>query len=405
VSMQGFPPPPDQRVTLANWQTPPYNRFAFQHTREVVPTARVSRGRGPVTDLERAHRPIAELPVQMADARLPSVADVVADTYTDGLLVLHGGRVVAEQYLNGMRDDTTHLLMSVTKSFVSCVAGILVDRGVLDLHVPMTVYVPELSTSGYAGASLRHVLDMRSGIAFSEDYLDLDAEVRILEEAIGWRPRGHPHLASGMYDYLLALGADREHGGPFSYRSCETDVLGWVCERATGVRMPELVSDLVWSRLGVEQDADFAIDSSGAAMHDAGLNTTLRDLGRFGQMLLEEGRAADGEQVVPTWWIRDAYTGDPDSRHAFAVSPTDTRMPGGMYRSQFWLPYPDRAVLLCLGIHGQMVYVNPAARTVGVKLSSWPTAQDATLIFDTLRMFDALAEHLAGHEETHGGNW
>ncbi|MGH3318548.1 MAG: serine hydrolase domain-containing protein [Nocardioidaceae bacterium] len=403
--MQGFPPPPDQRVTLVNWQTPPFNRWAFQHVREVVPTARVSRGHGPVIPLPDASRRLDEVPVHRVDGRVTPVSDVLADTFTDGFLLMHAGRLVSEQYPDGMRPDRTHLLMSVTKSFVSCVAGILVDRGTLDLQVPMTVYVPELSTSGYAGATLRHVLDMRSGIVFSEDYLDQNAEVRVLEEAIGWRPRGHAHLPAGMYDYLLALGADGEHGGPFSYRSCETDMLGWVCERATGVRMPELVSDLIWSRLGVEHDADFAIDSSGAAMHDAGLNTTLRDLGRFGRMLLEEGRAADGEQVVPPWWIRDAYTGDPDSRHAFAVSPTDTRMPGGMYRSQFWLPYPDRAVLLCLGIHGQMVYVNPAARIVGVKLSSWPTAQDATLIFDTLRMFDALAERLAGQEEAPGGSW
>jgi CubicO group peptidase (beta-lactamase class C family) len=172
-------------------------------------------------------------------------------------------------------------------------------------------------------------------------------------------------------------------------------VIGWVCERVSGTPMPDLLSDLLWSRLGVEHDADITVDTAGAAMHDGGMCSTLRDLARFGQMLLDGGRAADGAQVVPAWWVEDAYTGAPDSRHAFAVSPTDTRMPGGMYRSQFWFPYPDRAVLLCLGIHGQIVYVNPAAGTVGVKLSSWPSAQDATLMFDTLAMFDALAAHLS----------
>jgi CubicO group peptidase (beta-lactamase class C family) len=395
VVMQGFPPPPDQRVTLANWQTPPYNRWAFQHVREVVPTARVSRGPGPVSEVPADLLAGADLPVRRVDGRVTPLAAVVEDTYTDGILVLNGGRIALEQYLNGMRADSTHLLMSVTKSFVSCVTGVLTDRGMLDAEAPMSAYVPELETSGYAGATTRHVLDMRSGIAFSEDYLNPHAEVRVLEEAVGWRPRLLHHLPSGMYDYLLTLGKNGDHGGPFEYRSCETDVLGWVCERVSGARMPELVSDLLWSRLGVERDADFAVDSSGAAMHDAGLNTTLRDLGRFGQMLLDRGRAHDGEQVVPPWWVQDAFTGTPDSRDAFAVSPTDTRMPGGMYRSQFWVPYPDRAVLLCLGIHGQMVYVNPPARTVGVKLSSWPTPQDATLMFDTLAMFDALAAHLA----------
>jgi hypothetical protein len=393
--MKGFPPQAEQRVSLTNWQTAPYNRWAFQHVREIVPTARVSRGRTPVCDLPAAHRQCDDLPVRRVGGGVSPLASVVHDTYTDGMLVLRAGRVVFETYLNGMRADTSHLLMSVTKSFVSCLTGILVDRGLLDPEAPLTAYVPELGASGYADATVRHVLDMRSGIGFSEDYLNPRAEVRVLEEAVGWRPRHDPAVPTGMYDYLLTLGRSREHGGPFEYRSCETDVLGWVCERVSGTRMPELLSALLWSYLGVEQDADLAIDSSGAAMHDAGLNTTLRDLGRFGQMLLDEGRARDGRQIVPAWWVQDAFTGAEDSRHAFAISPTDTRMPGGMYRSQFWVPYPDRAVLLCLGIHGQMVYVNAERNVAGVKLSSWPAAQDAVLMFDTLAMFDILADHVA----------
>jgi CubicO group peptidase (beta-lactamase class C family) len=164
-----------------------------------------------------------------------------------------------------------------------------------------------------------------------------------------------------------------------------------VCEQAAGARMPELISDLLWSRLGVEHDADISIDSTGAAVHDGGLSTTMRDLARFGQMLLDEGRSMEGEQVVPAWWIRDTFVGDPDSRQAFAASLTDTRMPGGMYRNQCWLPYADRDVLLCLGIHGQMVYVDPAARLVGVKVSSWPVPQDPAMLAATLQAFDAIA--------------
>jgi CubicO group peptidase (beta-lactamase class C family) len=134
------------------------------------------------------------------------------------------------------------------------------------------------------------------------------------------------------------------------------------------------------------------VDPAGAAMHDGGLSTSLRDLGRFGQMLLQDGAAADGTQVVPSWWISDSYAGDADSREAFAASPGDNRMPGGMYRNQFWFPYPDRRLLLCLGIHGQMVYVNPAAGVVGVKLSSWELPQNAAFLFDTIAAFDAIAQ-------------
>ncbi|MGH8892655.1 MAG: serine hydrolase domain-containing protein [Actinomycetes bacterium] len=392
--MWGFPPPKEARVTLSNWQTPPFNQWGFQHVREIVPTARVPRGAGPVAEIGQRLVPLDDIVVNRPDGSDTTVGKVVADTFTDGFLVLQDGALVAESYPSGMRPDTTHLLMSVTKSFVGCVTGILADHGVLDLKAPLTTYVPELGRSGYDGATLRDVLDMRSGIAFSEDYLNPDAEVRVLEQVIAWRPRRHPELPSSMYEYLLTLGKTGEHGGVFSYRSCETDVLGWVCERAAGVRMPDLLAELLWARLGVEHHADITVDPAGAAMHDGGLNTTLRDLGRFGQMLLDRGVGPGGARIVPDWWIGDSYTGDVDSRRAFAESPTDTRLPGGMYRNQFWVPYADRDVLLCLGIHGQMVYIDPASRVVGVKLSSWPAAQDAAMFSDTLLAFGAVAHAL-----------
>lgn len=124
--------------------------------------------------------------------------------------------------------------------------------------------------------------------------------------------------------------------------------------------MPNLLSDLLWQPLGAEQDADGAADRAGALIHDGGIAATLRDLGRFGQMLHDRGQAG-GHQVVPPGWIDDSYRGGTDSRAAFAASPTDTRMPGGMYRNQFWFPYPpERAVLVCMGIYGQLVYVDPS---------------------------------------------
>ena len=389
--MQGFPPPPDARVTLANWQRPPYNRWSFQHVREVVPTARVSRGRGPHLPFEQDRADVAATVLSRPDGTSTTVGAVMAGTFTDGWLVLREGRLLAEDYPTGMPADRPHLLMSVTKSLVGCVAGILIDRGTVDPDATVATYIPELAESGYGGATVRHLLDMRSGIVFSEEYLDPHAEVRRLEQVVGWSPRTDPALPYAMYDFLALLVRGGEHGGDFSYRSCETDMLGWVCERAAGARMPDLLSELLWSRLGMEQDGDFAVDAAGAAFHDGGLCTTLRDLARFGQLLLDQGKAIDGKQVVPAWWIRDSYTGDPDSREAFAPAVAETLMPGGMYRNQFWLPYPDRDLLLCLGIHGQMVYVNPAAGVVGVKLSSWETPQNAAMLAQTLAAFDAVA--------------
>jgi CubicO group peptidase (beta-lactamase class C family) len=384
------------QVSSENWQTPPQLNWAFQHVADLFPTAVISRGSGPVAELvapsAAGHAAVEALPViSPYDGVSSTVGDIMATTWTDGWLILRDGVVLAEAYPSGMPPSTLHLLMSVSKSLVGCVVGSLVAQGIVDPEAQLSTYVPALGASGYAGATVRHLLDMRSGIKFSEAYLDPDAEVRVLEEAIGWAPRRHEGVPEGMYDYLLTLRQKGPHGGAFEYRSCETDVLGWVCEAATGRPMPDLAGDLLWSRIGAEQDANIGVDSRGTGMFDGGVSAGLRDVARFGAMLLDDGVSLTGERVVPAAWVADSYAGGPDSRAAFAESPDDNRMPGGMYRNQFWFPFADRDLLLCLGIHGQMIYVNPAARVVAAKVSSWPTPQDAVALFATIAAFDAVA--------------
>jgi len=386
---------PPNGVTLENWQVAPQLHWSFQHVEELFPTASISRGTGPAAQLPARFSAIGDVAVPQLDGSILTVAETMAATNTDGWLVCQHGRVLAEHYPHGMDPGTRHLLMSVSKSLVGVVAGALIADGSLDPLRPLTTYVPQLETSGYAGAVVRHLLDMRSGIHFSEEYLDPQAEVRVLEQAIGWAPRQHPLIPRTMYDYLLTLKQKSPHGGPFEYRSGETDVLGWVCEAASELRMPELMSQVLWSRLGAESDAAIAVDSAGSGMYDGGICATLRDLARFGTMLAQGGMSLSGHRVVPRAWIEDTLRGDPDSRAAFAASPTETLMPGGMYRNQFWLPYPDRDVLMCLGIHGQMLYVNMATGVVAVKLSSWPEPQHAWKLFATLRAFDAVSSQLA----------
>jgi CubicO group peptidase (beta-lactamase class C family) len=382
---------PVSGVTLDNWQTAPQLSWSFQHIEDLFPTAAISRGSGPEAPLTAGLQPLTGLRVDLPDGSKSTVGEVMAATHTHGWLVTRAGVVLAEEYPDGMAPGTRHLLMSVSKSLISMVVGALAADRTLELDRPVSAYVPELGATGYAGATIRHLLDMRSGIAFSEDYLDSGAEVRLLEQAIGWAPRRHPGVPGTMYDFLLTLHQKGPHGGRFEYRSCETDVLGWVCEAAAGTRMPELMSRRLWSRLGAERDAVIAVDAVGTGMFDGGICVTVRDLARFGQMVLAGGTSLTGEQVVPAAWIEDTATGGPDSRAAFADCPVDNGMPGGMYRNQFWIPYPDSSVLLCLGIHGQMIYINRTAQLIAVKLSSWPLPQDAWKYFATIRAFDAIA--------------
>jgi CubicO group peptidase (beta-lactamase class C family) len=382
-------------ISLDNWLSAPYARWSFQHVDDFVPTAMISRGKGPVAAFPAASAPVAEVPVTSADGAPTTVGAVMASTATDGWAVAYRGSLVAEEYLDGLAAQTRHLLFSVSKSLVAAVAGALHGAGAIELDAPVTKYVPALANCGYAGATVRHLLDMRSGIAFSDNYLHPTAEIHLLDESMGWAPRSGPEGPATLRDFLLTLRQKSAHGGPFEYRSCETDVLGWICEVAGGQRMPELMSELLWSRLGAQCDATIGVDTDGTGLFDGGINACLTDMIRFGSLFLHDGASLTGQQVVPAAWIADTLDGGPDSRQAFADSPDDTQMPGGMYRNQVWFPYPGSNVVLCQGMCGQMVYVNRAAELVAAKLSTQSDAGDPQMLFDTLRAFDAAAHKLA----------
>ena len=171
-----------------------------------------------------------------------TVADLLAQTCTDGFLVLHRGRIVTEQYFNAMAPDTPHLLMSVSKSVTSAVAGVLAGRGQLDVSAPVTAIVPELAGTSFDGATVQHLLDMRAGTAFNEDYADPEADVRTYERVYLWRPPDGRPVPEDAIAYFATLRNDGPHGGPFRYRSILTDVLAWVIERAAGARLHELIA-------------------------------------------------------------------------------------------------------------------------------------------------------------------
>jgi CubicO group peptidase (beta-lactamase class C family) len=380
MSMERGPEVPGAPVTAYNWQDPPFNRWAFWHVGEILPTYHVSRGSGPVRALpaSAAAPGLSGVAVIRVDGAAGTAGEVLDDTFTDAYAVLQDGELVTEWYGPAGAPDRPHALMSVSKSVVGCVAAVLIDRGRLDPQALVTAYVPELGASGYAGATVRHVLDMRSGVAFLEEYANPASDIRRLDEWIGWQPgRDGPGAGEprGLYRFLATLRAEAPHGTRFLYRSAESDVLGWVCERAAGRPMAELISALVWAPMGAEHEARLLHDGLGSAVHDGGLCATARDVARFGQMLLDGGAVPDGtggtRRIVPPRWLRDGWAVDADVRRAFAASPAEAAFPGGWYRNQFWFrPGTHGDVLLCLGIHGQMVHVSRRTNTVCVKFSS-----------------------------------
>jgi CubicO group peptidase (beta-lactamase class C family) len=378
-----------------NWQVYPDHQWAFWHAGELsprrIPRAEVAR----VLEVASEPMDLGALEVGRVDGTSSCLSSILADTYTDACLVLQDGAVVLEDYGKLVDPGRPHALLSVSKSMVGCVAAVLVERGDLDPDRLLTHYLPELQNSGYRGATVRHVLDMRTGVRFSEEYTNAGSEIRELDRWIGWSQRSGGEGAHGLYAYLRTIQPGTTHGGTFHYRSADTDVLGWACERASGSEMAELLGSLLWQPMGAEHDADLICDGNGTAVHDGGLCATARDVARFGQLLLDGGVVPDalgGQRVVvPPRWLRQAWAVDADVRGAFAGAPAEQMFPGGWYRNQFWLrPGPHGDVLVCLGIYGQMIHVSRRTRTVCVKLSSWPDAQSPAYLQDTVRAFDAI---------------
>ncbi len=389
--MTGAPPfGADRLVTLADWQDPPMNRWSFQHVRELVPSAPIVRGPGPVRELPRAERDVLSLPIG-SGARPTTVGQYLDATQTDAFLVLHRGEVVAEHYFNGMGPASLHLLMSVSKSITGALAGVVVQRGLLRPDAPITDVVPELAGSSFEHAKVQHLLDMRSGTRFDENYDDADADVRVYEQVYQWRPRVDPTLPADALAYFATLTNDGEHGGPFRYRSILTDVLAWVLERASGVRFHELVSSEIWAPMGAEFDAEVTLDPRGNAMADGGISATLRDVGRFGLLYLP-GVAG----VLPQEWLADTVRGASDGAEAF-VSGDDPPgfPPGAHYRNGWWILDPNAPLLYAWGIYGQNVFVHGPTETVMVKLSTSPVPIDQRAVETAAAALVIMGEHLS----------
>ncbi len=392
--MEGAPPTGDALVTLANWQDPPHNRWGFQHVRDLIPTARIARGDGPARRLPRAERDLSRASIRVAGRRM-RLDRFCEETYTDGLLVLHRGRVVHERYENGLTPSTTHLLMSVSKSITSTIAGILVGRGALSPDDPVTRHIPELEGTSFEGCTVRHLLDMRAGTRFNEDYDDLKADVRVYEQIYLWRPRTGRRLPATITDYYGTLKNQGPHGGPFDYRSILTDLLGWVIERAGGRRFADLVSRELWAPMGAEFDAEVTVDAHGHAMADGGICCTLRDLARFGQLMLDGGRRGR-TQVVPRAWIRDILEPDADTVAAFQGTADARELPAGAYyRDKWWVIDPSGPIYQGSGINGQAVLIHGPARVVIAKLSTWPVAWEEGYSIRTWTGLTDLAEQVA----------
>jgi 6-aminohexanoate-oligomer exohydrolase len=366
-------------VTWQNWQEHPANRWAYHHMDEVVATERVARGDA-VRELTRGE-----------DLEVPGLDDYLHETNTDAFIVVRGTEILVERYLNDMQPGSRHLLQSVSKSMCSAVFARYVADGTIDVTQPASRYVPELSGSAYGEATLQQTLDMTAAVAYDETYNDPTSDVYQHDCAGGWRP---PLVDSpaDVKQFLVGLPANGEHGRTFQYCSANTDVLALVLQTVTGRFVPDLLSADLWGPMGAEYDALVTVDASGLAMMSGGMCVTVRDLARFGRMVLDGGAGPGGQQVIPSRWIEDVRSGG--DRSVVTADITDYH-PDGSYKNQFWVTGDDHGCIYCAGIYGQYIWMNPQADVVVARVATQPAADDDALGLRNQTFLDAVSA-LAG---------
>lgn len=348
--MHGFPPAARSQVTLANWRTPPFNRWAFHHVREIVPSADIPNDPARVVALPSQPVDLAKLRIDPGSGEPFTFEGFLEETSTDGMVVLQRGKLVFERYANGMTAATPHILMSVSKSLL----GLLVGALKLDPERRVTDLIPEISGTAYQGATIRNLLDMRAGVAFEEDYLATSGPIIEYRRATGWNPLepgDAPSDLRSFYSYLKK--PDGPHGG----------------------RYADLMSELLWQPVGAERSAYITVDRLGAPRCAGGMCTTVRDLGRVGQWIIQEGGS----------WIEDIErNGDPK---AWAAGNFVEYFPGlpMRYRSKWYVLEGEAPMLFGLGIHGQYLFVDRRNRIVIAKASSQALPLDAARIGLTMR--------------------
>lgn len=358
--MRGFPPASVDRANLGNWRQAPYCHWAFHHVREIVPTAEIAHAPDQVWALGQGSHDIPPAVLEAA----------IAGIQTDALVIAHRGQIVHETYRNGMTARDPHILMSVSKSMLGLLAGTLVAAGQLDEAAPLTHYLPEMAETGYAGATVRDALDMRVGVAFEEDYFTTEGPIIEYRYAANWNPLPDGHTPYDLRSFQsLMTDRDGPHNGRFHYVSPVTDLLAWVCERASGKRYADLLSENLWQPMGAEAPGYITVDRIGGPRAAGGVCVTARDLARVG-LLVAAGGARDGRQIIPEGWIRDILTNadkdawrDGDFAEKFA--PFDMA-----YRSKWYVHGGEAPLVHGLGIHGQFLFIDPTRELSIAWLSS-----------------------------------
>lgn len=392
--MRGFPPAKDKILNAADGSffNFPAIRWSVVHMRQMLPTINVSRGLNAPDPLKyKLDKNIDAITFKPWGEEKPMTwEESLWKNYTDGMIILHKGKVVYERYFSELTGNDVHAVMSLTKSFTGTLASILVAEGVLDETKLVPYYVPVLKNSAYGDATVRQVMDMTTALKYSEDYANPKADVWDFSAAGNPLPKPKDYKGPvGYYQYLETVKKEGQHGVAFGYKTVNADALGWIISKATGKSVNDLLTEKIWSKIGMEQDAYYQVDGLGAAFAGGGFNAGLRDLARFGELIRNMGNWR-GKQIFPMAAVADIEKGG--GKEAFAKS-GHPELKGWSYRNMWWMTENADGAFAARGVHGQTIYIDPKAEMVIVRLASHPVAGNAANDAYSLPAYQAVADY------------
>lgn len=398
--MKGFPPADDRTLSSddGSYFRFPAIRYSVNHMREFFPTRDVPASQDHRYNVRKSEdEAIMDVLFKPWDSdEMIPFSKSLEMNYADGIIVMHKGKIVLEKYFGGLSPDGQHAAMSVSKSFTGTLGAIFVAEGVIDPSKLVTDYVPELAESGYAGATVRQVMDMTTAIKYSEDYDDPNAEVWAYS-ASGNVFRGAGYEGpKNYYEYLKTLKKldGVEHGEAFGYKTVNTELLGWIISRATGRNIAELVSERIWKPLGAHYNGYYNVGPSGITFAGGGLSLNLRDMAMFGEMMRCDGKLGR-KQIIPAEAVLDIKKGGstPESIAAFSRSGY-TALKGWSYRDMWWITNNAHGAFMARGVYGQAIYIDPAAEMVIARFASSHMASNTHNDPFSIPAYEAVAEYL-----------
>ncbi len=334
---------------------------------------------------------IANIMFETLNGELISFEQSLDLAKADGIIVLHKGKIVFERYYGFLEPDGTHAVMSVSKTLTGTLGAVLVAEGVLDETKTASYYVPELSGSAFGNATIRELLDMTTALDYDEDYNNPNSRIWEFSQAGTPYPKPENYTGAKSYrEFLQTVKQKGVHGKKFAYRTINTDALAWVITRVCDKPLAVLISERFWKPMGAHVEAYYQLDATGTEFAGGGFDASLRDLAAFGEMIRNDG-FFNGKQIIPKGLMKDIIENSNANKFDKASYPL---LKGWAYRNMWWVTKNTDKAFCARGVHGQVIFINPVAEMVIVRLASHPQASNGVNDPFSLPAYQAVADYL-----------